>query len=125
MKTTAGPVTLQRPKVRGTTERFASQLFGKGVTKSNALESLVIAGFVRGLSTRDVEATLVAALGEGAAVCEEIQAQFETWSARRLDDVELDYLFLDGSQFKYHANASAEPVLAAWGIDTDGTLIFS
>ena len=66
VKTTAGPVTLARPKVRGTTERFASQLFGKGVTKTNALESLVIAGFVRGLSTRDVEATLVEALGEGS-----------------------------------------------------------
>ena len=132
VKTTAGPVTLQRPKVRGTTERFASQLFGKGVTKTNALESLVIAGFVRGLSTRDVEATLVEALGEGAAVskstvsrvCEEIQAQFEAWSARRLDDIELDYLFLDGSHFKYHANASAEPVLAGWGIDTDGKPVF-
>ena len=47
VKTTAGPVTLQRPKVRDTTERFASQLFGKGVTKTNALEALVIAGFVR------------------------------------------------------------------------------
>lgn len=51
IKTTAGPVTVQRPKLRGTTERFASQLFGTGVTKSNALEALVIAGFVRGLST--------------------------------------------------------------------------
>ena len=115
VKTTAGPVTLQRPKVRDTTERFASQLFGKGVTKTNALESLVIAGFVRGLSTRDVEATLVEALGEQAAVskstvsrvCEDIKTQFEAWSARRLDEVELDYLFLDGSHFKYHANASA------------------
>ncbi|BBN46565.1 MULTISPECIES: transposase [Mycobacterium] len=68
VKTTAGPVTLARPKMRGTTERFASQLFGKGVTKTNALEALVIAGFVRGLSVRDVEATLVEALGEAAAV---------------------------------------------------------
>lgn len=132
VKTTAGPVTLARPKVRGTTERFASQLFGKGVTKTNALESLVIAGFVRGLSVRDVEATLVEALGEAAAVskstvsriCEDIKTQFEQWSARRLDDVELDYLFLDGSHFKYHANAAAEPVLAAWGIDTDGKPVF-
>jgi putative transposase len=132
VKTTAGPVTLQRPKVRGTTERFASQLFGKGVTKTNALESLVIAGFVRGLSVRDVEATLTEALGEAAAVskstvsrvCEEIRIQFEAWSRRRLDDVVLDYLFLDGSHFKYHANASAEPVLAAWGIDTDGKPVF-
>ena len=60
IKTTAGPVTLQRPKVRGTTERVADRLFGKGVTKTNALESLVIAGFVRGLSVRDVEAALAA-----------------------------------------------------------------
>ena len=30
VKTTTGPITLQRPKLRGTTERFASQLFGKG-----------------------------------------------------------------------------------------------
>ena len=38
--------------------------------------------------------------------------------------MELAYLFLDGSHFKYHANASAEPVLAAWGIDTDGEPVF-
>jgi putative transposase len=31
---------------------------------------------------------------------------------------------LHGSHFKYHANASAEPVLAAWGIDTDGKPVF-
>ena len=132
IKTTAGPVTVQRPKLRGTTERFASQLFGTGVTKSNALEALVIAGFVRGLSTRDIEATLVEALGEAAGVsrstvsrvCEQIKTQFDTWCARRLEEVRLDYLFLDGSHFKYHANAGAEPVLAAWGIDTAGKPVF-
>ena len=132
VKTTAGPITLARPKIRSVTERFASQLFGKGVTKTNALESLVIAGFVRGLSTRDVEAALTEALGEAAAVskstvsriCAEIKEQFDTWCARRLDGIELDYLFLDGSHFRYHANASAEPVLAAWGIDTDGKPVF-
>jgi putative transposase len=30
IKTTAGPVMVQRPKLRGTMERFASQLFGRG-----------------------------------------------------------------------------------------------
>jgi Transposase, Mutator family len=53
VKTTAGPVTLERPKLRGTTAAFASRLFGKHVTKTHALESLVIASFVRGLSVRD------------------------------------------------------------------------
>ena len=122
VKTTAGPVTLPRPKLRGTTERFASQLFGKGVTKTNALESLVIAGSCAGCPPAMSKAALTEALGELAAVsrstvsriCAEIKTQFEVWSARRLDEVSLDYLFFDGSHFKYHANASAEPVLAAW-----------
>ena len=102
IKTTAGPVTLQRPKLRGTTERFASQLFGTGVLRTNALEALVIASFVRGLSVRDVEATLVEALGEAGGVsksavsrvCAELKVQFEVWSRRPLDDLTLDYLFL-------------------------------
>lgn len=132
IKTTAGPVTLSRPKLRGTSEAFASRLLGTGVTKTHALESLVIAGFVRGLSTRDVEATLAEALGEQASVsrstvsriCTEIAAQMQAWQQRRLDDVELDYLFLDASFFRYHVGAAAEPVLAAWGITTEGTPVF-
>ena len=132
IKTTAGPVTVARPKLRGTSEAFASQLFGKSVTKSNALESLVIAGFVRGLSVRDVENTLADALGAEAAlskstvsrVCQAIGEEFERWSTRRLDDLELDYLFLDASMFKMHAGARAEPVLAAWGITTTGAPVF-
>ena len=68
VKTTAGAVQLSRPKLRGTTEAFASRLFGSHVTKTNALETLVIASFVRGLSVRDVEAALAEALGDQAAI---------------------------------------------------------
>ena len=32
----------------------------------------------------------------------------------------LEYLFLDGSHFRMHDGARAEPVLAAWGITTEG-----
>jgi len=132
VKTTAGPVAVERPKLRGTTETFASRLFGAGVTKTNALESLVIAGFVRGLSVRDVEATLADALGAEAAlskstvsrVCEAIKDECTRWRERRLDDLALDYLFLDASHFKMHAGARAEPVLAAWGITTEGKPVF-
>ena len=132
VKTTAGPVTVARPKLRGTAEAFASKLFGTTVTRSNALESLVIAGFVRGLSVRDVEATLADALGAEAAlskstvsrVCQAIGEQFEAWRNRPLDGVVLDYLFLDASMFKMHPGARPEPVLAAWGIDTEGKPVF-
>ena len=128
VKTTAGAVTLKRPKLRGTTEQFASRLLGKGVTRTNALESLVIAGFIRGLSVRDVEAALAEALGPEATVskstvsrvCQAIKGEFDAFRRRSLADVELEYLFLDGSHFKYHAGAKAEPVLVAWGITTTG-----
>lgn len=88
VKTTAGPITLERPKLRGTTAAFASRLFGKHVSRTNALESLVIASFVRGLSVRDVEATLADALGDQAAiskstvaqVCQAIKTEYDTWA---------------------------------------------
>jgi len=128
IKSTTGPITLQRPKLRGTDVAFASRLLGAGVTKTNALESLVIAGFVRGLSVRDVEATLAEALGPEAKVsrstvsriCEAIKSEFDAFKARDLSGIELEYLFVDGSHFKMHAGTKAEPVLVAWGIDTSG-----
>jgi transposase-like protein len=128
IKTTTGPVTIDRPKLRGTDEAFASRLLGVGVCRTNALESLVIAGFVRGLSVRDVEACLADALGAEAAlskstvsrVCEAIKDGFDTWKTRDLSDISLEYLYLDGSHFRMHEGSRAEPVLAAWGITSEG-----
>ena len=132
VKTTAGPITLERPKLRGTDEQFCSRLFGKAISRTNALETLVIAGFVRGLSVRDVEATLADALGPEAAlskstvsrVCQAIALEFESWRERRLDELELDYLYLDAAHFRMHEGARAEPVMAAWGITTEGAPAF-
>ena len=42
VKTTMGPVELARPKLRDTDEKFCSQLFGTTVTRTSALEALVI-----------------------------------------------------------------------------------
>jgi putative transposase len=128
VKTTAGPMVLARPKLRETEGRFVSTLFGSHVTQTDALRSLVIGGFVRGLSVRDVEAFLAEALGQDATlskstvsrICQAIKTDFDAWCRRRLDDVVLDYLFLDASHFKMHPGARAEPVLVAWGITTDG-----
>lgn len=132
VKTTAGEVELARPKVRGTLEPFASRLLGRHVTKTNALESLVIAGWVRGLSDRDIEAALAEALGDEASVskstvsriCEQVKAEFVAWRTRDLSDVELDYLFVDASHFRMHDGARSEPVLVAYGITTEGNPAF-
>jgi transposase-like protein len=128
VKTTMGPVELQRPKLRGTDARFCSQLFGVGVTRTNALEALVVSAWVRGLSDRDVEAALKEVLGDEAAlskstvsrICQQVKDEFAAFSVRDLSALHLDYLFVDGTNFKFHEHSPAEPVLCAWGIDTDG-----
>jgi putative transposase len=132
IKTTAGPVTVARPKLRDTTEKFTSRLFGTGVARPNALETLVIASFVRGPSVRDVEAALADALGPEAAlskstvsaVCQAIRTEYAAWIERDLSQVALDYLFVDASHFRMHPEAAAEPVLAAWGITPCGKPVF-
>jgi len=132
IKTTMGAVELQRPKLRGTDEAFCSRLFGKEVTRTNAVEALVMSGWVRGLSDRDIEASLGEVLGPEAAlskstvseICKRIRSEFAEWKTRSLADVRLDYLYLDGSHFKMHPGAPAEPVLVAWGIDVDGKPVF-
>ena len=113
IKTTAGEVTLKRPKTRGTEIAFASRLLGTGVTRTNALESLVIAGFVRGLSTRDVEASLADALGPDSSIskssvsriCEAIRDEFDAWRIRDLSSLEIDYFFADGSYLPVGSSA--------------------
>jgi transposase-like protein len=59
-----------------------------------------------------------------SAICQAIKDEYEAWGHRRLDEVTLDYLFLDASFFRMHPGSPAEPVLAAWGITTGGKPAF-
>ena len=133
VKTTTGPVTLERPKLCAAPLQCSRRGCSANTsTKTNALETLVIAAFVRGLSVRDVQATLADALGDQAAiskstvseVCKAIRAEYQEWAHRRLDEVTLDYLFLDASFFRIQSRSPAEPILAAWGITTGGKPAF-
>lgn len=84
VKTTMGPVEPQRPKLRGTDGRFCSQLFGMGVTRTNALEALVVSAWVQGLFGPDSEAALGEVLGDEAAlsrstvsrICQQVKDDF-------------------------------------------------
>src|SRR3954453_16337019 len=65
VKTPSGAMELERPRVRNAAELgFESRVLGRGIARTHALEALIIVGFLRGLSGRDVEALLAEALGE-------------------------------------------------------------
>jgi putative transposase len=78
---------------------FESRVFGKGVARTHALESLVISSFLRGLSTRDIEAALEEVSGEPVAskstvsrICEDTRERYRQWCRRRLEAHDLVYL---------------------------------
>ncbi len=101
--TSSGKIELERPRVRDASKLgFESKVLGRGVTRTYALESLVIGSFLRGLSTRDVEAVLeetfeqpVSSRSTVSRVLEETRERYRRWCRRRLDEHDLVYLFLD------------------------------
>jgi len=93
VKTTSGAMCLERPRIRDAKKLgYESRILGKGVARTRALESLVISGFLRGLSTRDVEAALeevfeepIASKSTVSRICEDTRERYRRWCKRRLD----------------------------------------
>jgi putative transposase len=129
VRTTSGTVELERPRVRDASKLgFESRVLGKHVTKTYALESLVIGSFLRGLSTRDVEAVLEETFDEPMSsrstvsrICEDTRERYRRWCSRDLSEHDLVYLFLDAVYLKLHPDDEpAEGVLVAWGVTLEG-----
>jgi putative transposase len=129
VKTTSGPMELERPRIRNASELgFESRVLGKGVARTHALEALIIVGFLRGLSVRDVEALLEEALGEQvvskstvARICQDTRERYAAWCERRLQEHDLVYCYLDAIYLKLRPDDEpAEGVLVAWGLTLEG-----
>jgi len=108
IKTTLGPVELRRPKLPHAHSACCAQLFGVGVSRTNALETLVISAWVRKLSDRDVEALCKEVFGDEAKIsrstasriAQRLRAEFDAWKRRELSGSRIDDLYLDGSYFQ-------------------------
>lgn len=129
VKTTAGPLELSRPRVRNASALgFASEIVGKGVARTHALEALVVCSFLRGLSVRDVEAALdeafdgpIVSKSTVSRICQDTRARYRAWCGRRLDEHDLVYLCLDAVYLKLRPDDTpAEGVLVAWGVTLEG-----
>ena len=129
VKTTSGSMDLERPRVRNASKLgFQSRVLGKGVARTHALESLVISSFLRGLSTRDVEAALAETFEEPIAskstvsrICEDTRERYRQWCRRRLDEHDIVYCFLDALYLKLRPeDQPAEGVLVCWGVTLEG-----
>jgi transposase-like protein len=116
------------PQVRGAAERFISRVFpdSRTVIRTRPLEALIIGGYVRGLSDRDIESlTEEAGLGQvskstASRICRELRARYKAFCARSLAEIELLALFLDAIYLPTRPSGEKEGVLVAWGYTTQG-----
>jgi putative transposase len=129
VRTTAGgswPISV--PKLRQTAEEWTSHYLPKGTVRTEALEALMLATYVRGASTRDVEAALQETYGHRVAgkstvskLTEGLKEEYQSWQRRRLDDMDVAYVFLDAIYLPVRPeDGPAEGVLAAWGYTLEG-----
>src|SRR5205085_2330567 len=105
VQTGEGELRIEIPQARGAVVPFVSKLFPKWhckrLLRTDPLKALVIGGFVRGLSMRDVESLCEeAGLGRTskstvATICSELHERFEAFCRRSLYDVHLVVLFCD------------------------------
>lgn len=103
----------------------------RGVARTHALESLVISGFLRGLSTREVESALeevfeepIASKSTVSRICEDTRERYRQWCRRRLEEHDIVYLFLDAIYLKLRPDdAPSEGVLVCWGVTLEGRKI--
>ena len=130
VQTAEGELRIEIPQAREAVLPFVSKLFPKWhckrLLRTDPLKALVIGGFVRGLSMRDVESLCdEAGLGKTsrstvARICAELHERFQAFSRRSLYDVNLVVLFLDAIYLPVRPSGPKEGVICAWGIDEDG-----
>jgi hypothetical protein len=130
VQTAEGELRIEIPQAREAAMPFVSRLFPKWhckrLLRTDPLKALVIGGFVRGLSMRDIESLCEeAGLGKTsrstvARICAELHERFEAFCRRSLYDVNLVVLFLDAIYLPVRPSGPKEGVICAWGITETG-----
>jgi len=128
IQTAEGEISIAMPQVRNTAERFVSQVIPdtRAVVRTRPLEALIIGGYVRGLSDRDIESLAEEAeLGHiskstVSRICRELRDRYTAFCNRSLADVNLMALFLDATYLPTRPSGQKEGVVVAWGYTTQG-----
>jgi putative transposase len=130
LKTEAGPLRLRPPKVRDTATPVSLALPDELRRMTPELGTLIRRGYVRGLSTRDVEGLYAEVFGASVSkstasrATQALQAEFDAWRTRDLSELKVLYLFLDGQAHAVRAESTEkEGVLAAYALCEDGRML--
>jgi putative transposase len=125
---TSGTITVRRPRVRDLNERFVSRVLPLFKRQTKEVGELLPQLYLHGLALGDFELALRGLLGEGAPLSPasllrlktQWQVEYETWKQRRLDDLEVVYIWADGLYVKAGLEDTKAALLVMIGALTNG-----
>jgi len=128
----SGTITVQRPRVRGTEERFESKVIPFFKRRSKELGDMLPELYLHGLSKGDFELALRGLLGEGAPLSassiERLKAkwqlEYEQWKQQDLSSMEVVYQWADGIYVKAGLEKDKAALLIIIGALTSGKKVF-
>lgn len=126
-KTPDGRMRVERPRVRDCEESFQSKLLDRLDNMTESLKTLTVEMYTRGLSTRDIEATLTDQQGEmlvskseASRMSDSLYEEYERWTGRDLSSYDVVYLYADGVYESVRKLSDNQTILCVWGICSDG-----
>lgn len=123
-----GKIQVALPQTRETEFPFRSVILDLWQRRSENLEKLIPALYVKGLSQRDIQRALQENLGVDkvsqsvvSKLSRKIYSDFDKWRKRDLSGYKLLYLFLDSHYLALRQGTDKkEGVLVAWGVTVEG-----
>jgi len=123
---TSGTITVRRPRVRDLNERFVSRVLPLFKRQTKEVGELLPQLYLHGLALGDFELALRGLLGEGAPLSPasllrlktQWQLEYEMWKQRRLDDLEVVYIWADGLYVKAGLEDTRAALLVMIGVLT-------
>jgi putative transposase len=125
LRTSTGDTTIQMPRDRNST--FQSPLLDTYQTSTNELEDKIIGLYAKGMSTRDIQATLQEAYGVEVSpatistVTDKVWSLIEAWQNRALAAV-YPIVYLDAIHLKLRRDGKVQntAMYIVLGVDLDG-----
>jgi len=123
-----GGITVRRPRVRDAEERFESRLLPLFQRRTKAVNELIPELYLHGLAEGDFDLALRGLLGDDAPISastvgrlkQKWQGEFEEWSSRPLDGLDVVYLWVDGIYVKAGLEKEKAALLVAIAALSDG-----
>jgi putative transposase len=127
----SGTITVRRPRVRDLNERFVSRVLPLFKRQTKEMGELLPQLYLHGLALGDFELVLRGLLGDGAPLSPasllrlktQWQQEYTAWKQRRLDNLEVVYVWAGGLYVKAGLEDKKAALLMMIGVLTNGQKI--